>query len=387
MRFLDQYDVLAIAARVLRCSSDDAVRRTNLDAVDEVLSDVRRTGGLAEAAGVLLAGLVRARAFEGANRVVTVAVVLQFCSLNRSELRLEPVEEVDELLDRIAADGVSADEVADFLRERLKPEHVTAEDLQEHLRIDLLLEDEVKDLASAVEDELSRRGGGMFELFTDSARRAVVLAQEEARMLSHTFIGTEHLLLGIIHEGQGGGGKVLADLGVTAPAVRDLVVEIIGRGTGRGTAGTIPFTPRAKSTLEHAYQEAAKPGRKQARARRLGSEILGTEHLLLGLLRDGEGVATQILLKLGHELDDVRRKTHDWIDHRQRLESAVSGYLTDEAETAWTTPEAEAAWTTYGRRHHLLAELNAVLDENERLHEQVAALRALLRRHNIDPED
>jgi hypothetical protein len=366
MRFLDQYDVLAIAARVLRCSSEDAVRRTDLDAVDRVLADVRRISGLAEAAAVLLIGLVRARAFDGANRVVTMAVVLQFTALNQSDLRLKPVEEVDELLDRIAADEVSLAAVADFVRERLTPERLTAEDLQEQLRMDLLLEDEVKNLVFSAEDGLLWRGPGMFERFTDRARRAVVLAQEEARMLDHNFIGTEHVLLGIIHEGEGLGAKILAGLGVSAPAVRDLVVEIIGRGTGSG-GGTIPFTPRAKSTLEHAYQEA----------RRHGADHLGTEHLLLGLLRDGEGVAAQILMKLGNELDDVRREVHQRIDRRQRSESAVSDYLTD---------ESASDWTSYGRRHHLLYELNALLDENERLHEQVAALRALLRRHDIDPD-
>jgi prophage maintenance system killer protein len=368
MRFLDEYDVLAVAARVLRCSSEVAVGRTDLDAVDRVLVDVRRTNGLVEAAAVLLSGLIRARAFHGANRVVTVAVVLQFVAVNQADLRLEPVDEWDDLLDRIAADGIAQAKVADFLRDRLIPDRVTAEDLQEHLKVELLLEDENLRLGGSFSaDEFTWRGAGMFERFSDAARRAVVLAQEEARMLDHNFIGTEHLLLGVIHEEHSLGAKILAGMGISAPAVRDLVVEIVGRGTGRGTSGAIPFTPRAKRTLEHAYHEA----------RRLGAEHLGTEHLLLGLLRDGEGVAGQIMGKLAGDLDDVRRKVLDRIDRRQRGESAVSDFLTEEA-----APD----WTTYGRRHHLIAELSAVLDENERLHEQVAELRALLRRHNIDPD-
>jgi hypothetical protein len=368
MQFLDQYDVLAVAARVLRCSSEVAVRRTNLDMVDRVLADVRRTNGLAEAAAVLLSGLMRGRAFHGANRVVTVAVVLQFVAVNHADLRLEPVEEWDEVLDRLAADGLTPAEVADFLHARLMPERVTAEELQEHLKVELLLEDENLRLGGSFSaDEFTWRGAGMFERFSDRARRVVVLAQEEARKLNHTYIGTEHLLLGVIEEEHGRGAKILAGMGVSAPAVRDLVVEIIGRGAGHSTSGTIPFTPRAKSTLEHAYHEA----------RRLGVDYLDTEHLLLGLLRDGEGVAAQILMKLGGDLDDVRRKVEQRIEHRQRAESAVSDFLTEEA-----APD----WTTFGRRHHLLAELSAVLDENERLHEQVAELRDLLRRHNIDPD-
>ncbi|GAB2644938.1 Clp protease N-terminal domain-containing protein [Kribbella swartbergensis] len=378
MRFLDQYDVLAVAARVLRCESEDAVRRTDLDAVDRVLTDVRRASGLAEAAGVLLAGLIQGRAFRGANRVVTVAVVLQFVAVNHADLRLEPVGDWDDLLDRVAADQATPAEIAGFLRDRLTPDRVTAEDLREHLRAELLIEDAN---LRGPGDELLWKGAGMFERFDDAARRAVVLAQEEARQLGHDFIGTEHLLLGVIHEEHGGGAKVLTEpphtsrsswarptgMGITVQAVRDLVVEIVGCGKGQGSSGTIPFTPRAKATLEHAYHQA----------RRLGAEQLGTEHLLLGLLDDGDGVAAQILRKLGADLDDVRRRVQDWIDHRRRIESAVSGFLTDDASTEWST---------FGRRHHLLHELNAVLDENERLHEQVAELRALLRRHNIDPD-
>ncbi|TDD15025.1 hypothetical protein E1218_32180 [Kribbella turkmenica] len=363
MRFLDPYDVLAVAARVLRCDSADAVRRTDLDAVDRVLADLRRTDTLAEAAAVLLSGLIRARAFDGANRVVTVAVVLQFVAVNRADLRLEPVDEWDDLLDRLRAGQVTPAEVAGFVGARLMPERVTAEDLQEHLRTELRLEDEI---AARGGGELWR-GGGMFDKFTDGARQVVVLAQEQARILQHNFIGTEHLLLGLLEEGQGRAGKVLHGLGVTGPAVRELVVEIIGRGAQGPSGTTVPFTPRAKSVLDHAYREA----------RELGDDSLDTEHLLLGLLRDGEGVASQILTRLGAEREEIRAKVVGWRGRRQRAESAVADYLAD--DTAST-------WPTFGRRHHLLHELNAVLDENERLHEQVAKLRALLRSNDIDPD-
>lgn len=357
MRYLGRYDVLAVAARVLRCESEDAVRRTDLDAVDRVLSDVRHTNGLAESAGVLLAGLVRARPFDGANRIVAVAVVLQFVALNRAELRLEPVSEVDELLDRVAGGAATDREVGEFLAARLGQGSF----LEEPLEIDLVLEDEV----ALWSEQLVGRGFAMFEKFSDAARRVVVLAQEEARRLEHVYIGTEHLLLGLLEEQHGAAAKVLTGGGIAAQAVRDLVVEIVGRGNGGGTAGSIPFTPRAKSTFEHAWDEA----------RRRGVDKLDTEHLLLGLLRDGEGVAGQILTKLTSDPDQVRRKVQDWIDRRQRVESAVTGMLAD-----------DSTWTTYGRRHHLLGELNAVLDENERLHEQVAHLRNLLRQHDIDPD-
>jgi hypothetical protein len=345
---------------VLRCDSDDVVRRSNLDAIDRVLDGVRLTSGLAEAAGVLLAGLVRARPFGGANRVVAVAVVLQFVTLNRADLQLEPVADLDDLLDRIVAGDAGHDEAAVFVRSRLEHHPVTAEDLQEHLQFELL-----EGLGDLLQDWW--RGDPMYEQFSEPARQVIVLAQEEARSLDHVYVGTEHLLLGLVTLRQGVASRVLADLGITAPAVRDLVVEIIGRGRSSAAAGSIPFTPRAKSTFEFAWGEA--------RAR--GAEQVGPEHLLLGVLHDGDGVGGQIVTKLAESTDEVRRKLEKQLNWRQRSEAMVTGMLAD---------DPAHTWTTYGRRHHLLAELNAVLEENERLHEQVAALRDLLRRHNIDPD-
>ena len=199
MRHLGRYDVLAVAARVLRCASDDVVRRSDLDAIDRVLDDVRATDGLAEAAGALLAGLVRARPFDGANRVVAVAVVLQFVSLNRADLQLEPVTDVDEFLDRIAAGEAGSDEAAAFVRSRLEHHPVTPEDLQEHLQIELL-----DGLGDLLQDWW--RGDPMYEQFSEAARHVIVLAQEEARSLDHVYVGTEHLLLGVLYDGDGVGG-------------------------------------------------------------------------------------------------------------------------------------------------------------------------------------
>jgi hypothetical protein len=364
MRYLGPYDVLAVAARVLQCPSEDVVRRANLDAIDRVLDGVRMASGLAESAGVLLAGLVRARPFDGANRVVAVAVVLQFVALNRADVQLEPVADVDDLLDRIAAGAAGHREAAAFIRSRLEHHPVTAEDLQDNLRIELLLGEEA--LTLDVEQEWWR-GADMYERFSDPARRVIVLAQEEARSLDHTYVGTEHLLLGVIAEGQSIAARVLSALGITASAVKDLVVEIIGRGKGGTAGGSIPFTPRAKSTFEYAWGEA--------RAR--GAEQVRPEHLLLGVLHDTDGVGGQIITKLAADLDQVRRKLDERMNWRERSETLVTDMLTE---------NAGPSWTTYGRRHHLIHELNAVLDENKRLHEQVANLRELLRRHGIDPD-
>ena len=161
----------------------------------------------------------------------------------------------------------------------------------------------------------------MFERFTDRARRVVVLAQEEARLLHHNYIGTEHILLGLIHEGEGVAAKSLESLGISLEAVRNQVEEIIGQG-GSSPSGHIPFTPRAKKVLELSLREALQ----------LGHNYIGTEHILLGLIREGEGVAAQVLVKLGADLSRVR----------QQVIQLLSGYGgpqgSGSAEKATTSP-------------------------------------------------
>jgi Clp amino terminal domain, pathogenicity island component len=137
----------------------------------------------------------------------------------------------------------------------------------------------------------------MFERFTDRARRVVVLAQEEARHLNHSHIGTEHILLGLINEKEGVAAIALTELGISLEGVRTEVVEIVGRGD-EAPAPHIPFTPRAKKVLELSLREAMA----------LGHNYIGTEHILLGLIREGEGVGAQVLVKVGASLDQVRQQ-------------------------------------------------------------------------------
>ena len=135
----------------------------------------------------------------------------------------------------------------------------------------------------------------MFERFTERARQVVVFAQDEARLLKHNYIGTEHLLLGLLREEEGIGARVLMSFGVTIDVVREQVIRIIGVGEQAGV-GKIPFTPRAKKILELALREAIS----------LGHKYIGTEHILLGLLREGEGVALQVLLDFGLDEEEIR---------------------------------------------------------------------------------
>ena len=154
----------------------------------------------------------------------------------------------------------------------------------------------------------------MFERFTDRARRVVVLAQEEAKMLNHNYIGTEHILLGLIHEGEGVAAKALESLEISLDAVREQVQDIIGQGQQQPT-GHIPFTPRAKKVLELSLREALQ----------LGHNYIGTEHILLGLIREGEGVAAQVLVKLGADLNRVRQQVIQLLSGYQGKEQVSVG--------------------------------------------------------------
>ena len=272
----------------------------------------------------------------------------------------------------------------------------------------------------------------MFERFTDRARRVVVLAQEEARMLNHNYVGTEHILLGLIHEGEGVAAKALESLGISLEAVRAQVEEIIGQGQ-QILSGHIPFTPRAKKVMELSLREALQ----------LGHDYIGTEHILLGLIREGDGVAAQVLIRLGADLNRVRQQVIavlyqskeprlarrpaeegvPWPEVQARLD-AVEDWLAAVDQRVGTGPdtsdldeqidrvrrerlaaanaeEYEQAAALRNREKELLADTAArreewaaghpalpVLAERvQQLADETERLRALLRQHGIDPQD
>ena len=273
----------------------------------------------------------------------------------------------------------------------------------------------------------------MFERFTDRARRVVVLAQEEARMLNHNYIGTEHILLGLIHEGEGVAAKALESLGISLEAVRQQVEEIIGQGQ-QAPSGHIPFTPRAKKVLELSLRESLQ----------LGHNYIGTEHILLGLIREGEGVAAQVLVKLGADLNRVRQQVIQLLHgHRdEELEGsaaprerglppeivvrldAIDSRLSAVEQRAGTGPdtgeldqqieqalrdrhaavdaqEYERAASLRDREKDLLAQkasrqqewaathqdLPSLAEKFHQLSDEIERLHALLREHGIEPED
>ncbi len=269
----------------------------------------------------------------------------------------------------------------------------------------------------------------MLERFTDRARKVVVLAQEEARRLDHNYIGTEHILLGLIREGNGVAARTLESLEISLDAVRQQVEEIIGQGQ-QAPSGHIPFTPRAKKVLELSLRES----------QQLGHTYIGTEHILLGLIREGDGVAAQVLVKLGADLNRVRQQVIQLLAGRAaagpgpgpdvRLElieqqlTAIERQLTaierrvgirpdtsdldEQIEVARTEKQAaidaqdfEQAVLLRHRETQLLAAkagrqeqraaahpaLPDLVEQSRQLTAEVERLRALLRQHGIDPED
>jgi len=162
---------------------------------------------------------------------------------------------------------------------------------------------------------MSMGEGRMFERFTDRARKVMQLANQEAQRLNHEYIGTEHILLGLVKEGSGVAANVLRNLDVDLRKVRQEVERLVQSGTEMVTMGKLPYTPRAKKVIEYAVEEA----------RNLNHNYVGTEHLLLGLLREEEGVAAQVLRNLGLRLEEVREEVLNLLGHDMPTEPVESG--------------------------------------------------------------
>jgi len=220
----------------------------------------------------------------------------------------------------------------------------------------------------------------MFERFTDRARRVVVLAQEEARLLNHNYIGTEHILLGLIHEGEGVAAKALESLGISLEAVRSQVEEIIGQG-GSSPSGHIPFTPRAKKVLELSLREALQ----------LGHNYIGTEHILLGLIREGEGVAAQVLVKLGADLSRVRQQVIQLLSGHSGPGGSGSGESAGEKAGATAggsggdTPSGSLVLDQFGRNLTQLAKDKKLDPVIGRARETERVMQVLSRRTKNNP--
>jgi Clp amino terminal domain, pathogenicity island component len=233
----------------------------------------------AAAAAALLCALVLRRPFRRGNDRIALVAALQLLALHGCRANLDPPEATMSIIAGITAGQAGTAEVRNWLLPRLYRE---SEAEKWEAQMQNLLP------ARRRRRRADKSSGGLFMRFNDEARQAIVLAHEEARTLNHGYIGTEHILLGLLHEGDGIAARALQGLGITLAAVRQRVQEIIGHGKER-PSGHIPFTPRAKKVIQLSRQEAAD----------LGSDHIATEHILLALTREGGGVAAQVLTRLG----------------------------------------------------------------------------------------
>jgi len=204
----------------------------------------------------------------------------------------------------------------------------------------------------------------MFERFTGRARQVVALAGEEARILNHGWIGTEHILLGLIHEGDGLAARSLVSLGISLDAVRQQVEEIIGRGQ-QAPSGHIPFTPRAKKVLELSLRESLQ----------LGHNYIGTEHILLGLLREGDGVAAQVLVRLGADLKRVREQVIQMLHGYQGQDAGSAGSDLGGQARAVPPDDALAWFDALDRRLTALERWVSMQPDLEDLDQEIAQVR------------
>jgi prophage maintenance system killer protein len=397
---LEVADLVVIAGRTLGLDTADVLDLLDPAAAEHALAEARagsKPGDIASGAAALLHALVRRGPLRRGNQQVALVAMLQFLALNGWEMDPYPPGPVAAIVAELAAGSAGIKDVADWLAPRLRPGEDAATRVKEApMRRRLPLAEKLKMATMRTQPK------GMFQRFTDRARRAVQLAQEEARLLRHNYVGTEHLLLGLLYEGEGVAADALGSLGITREDVRAQVEEIIGYGQSRVT-GHIPFTPRAKKVLELSLREAL----------RLGHHYIGTEHILLGVLREGEGLAAQVLVALGADHARVRERVLDVLNGRcgqadpqvqlaadlvQAAEELIEVRLLK--ETAFDAGDLDGAAALRDRERQLLADklqlehqltggadVRAAIAENRRLYRELERLRGLLRRHGIEPDD
>jgi prophage maintenance system killer protein len=397
---LEVADLVVIASRTLGLDTGEVLDLLDPAAAERALAMVRPGAGPGDPAGLaaaLLQALVRERPLRRGNRQVALAAMLQFLGLNGWELDPDPPGPVAAVVAELAAGRLDARNVADRLAPWLRPSNRAVTSVREApvgRESALLLAERLKRATMRTQPT------GMFHRFTDPARRAVHLAQEEARLLRHDYVGAEHILLGLLYERAGVAARALDSLGISHTEVRGQLEEIIGRGQG-SRSGPVPFTARAKKVLELSLREALA----------LGHHYIGTEHLLLGLLREGDGVVAQVLTRFGVDDAQVRERVLGGLAGecgQADSQTQLIADLTDAAEqlnelrrqkeAAFEAGDLDGAAALRDQERRLLADRlrleqqlslgaggQAVVAENQRLHRELERLRELLRQHGIEP--
>jgi hypothetical protein len=337
-------DLVVVAAEVLGVDTAAVLAVLDLDAAARALADPDPAAtDPAVRAAVLLHGLLDQRPLPSGNRRVALVATAQFLAVNGLLLDLDPAEAV-----RVLRAAPDLGPLATWIRDHVSP-----------------AEPEGKPMSMK-----SRRKKSTYARLTARARRVIVLAQEEARLHRHNYIGTEHLLLGLLHEGHGIAARALRMSDLELEDVREAVEKIVG--VGRGVPpGHIPFTPRAKKVLELALREAEDLGQPRAE----------TEHLLLGLLREGDGVAAQVLTQHGLRLDGLRRLVLRLAGEPEPVPSAQLDELRRATDAAIDDGDFPRAARLRAQQRELLG------DDPETLQREVSRLRRLLLDAGIDPDE
>jgi prophage maintenance system killer protein len=392
-------DLVVIASRTLELDTGQVLDLLDPAAAEHALAQAQpgsEPGDPASQAAALLHALVRQRPLRRGNQQVALVAMLQFLAVNGWDMDPNPPGPVRTVVAELAAGTLDTRNVADWLAPRLRPSGRAATRVKEApMRRRLPLAEKIKMATMRTQPK------GMFQRLTDRARRAVHNAEEEARLLRHNYVGAEHLLLGLLYEGDGVAAQALESLGISREEVRGQVEEIIGRGQSL-VAGQVPFTPRAKKVLELSLREALQ----------FGHHYIGTEHLLLGLLREGEGVAAQVLAGLGADHARVRERVLGLLTSPREqadLQTQLVADLVSAAEeltqvrrhkeAAFDAGDLDRASALRDREKQLLAgklrlerqltaspDVQAVIAENQRLHRELDRLRDRLRQHGIEPD-
>ena len=348
----------------------------------------------AERAAALLSALIRHRPLARGNDQAAVLAAVTFLAMNGWQVDLEPAEATAAVVADLAAGRWSAADLTAWLSPRISVYREPAAPRSP------AKEAPMHGWLPNLRRTARSKGDSMFRRFSPQAREVIISAQQEARALHHNFIGTEHLLLGLLRDRDGAAGRALHALGVSPEAARQQVLDIIGEGKQEPT-GHIPFTPRSKRALELAVREAV----------RLGHLHVGTEHILLGLVSEGDGVAWHVLDRLGATMPRVRHQVIELVhqdrprpgqvitppgirDYDVRIELARQAK--DEAVDAKDFERAAAARESekelVAGRDHLIAQWSAGVDvatlgrELDWLRDEVTRLQGLLLRHGIEPE-
>ena len=424
---LDLGALVVIAARVLGLDAPDVLDLMDVSAAEAALADADAPGlppsrassagagsapagsagtGSADAASdpagraaALLGALVRRRPLPRGNEQTAVLATVTFLAINGWQADLEPPEATAGLVADLAAGRRSAADLAGWLSPRISAYRNSAY-LEPGLPRSPAKEAPMHGWLPNLRRNPRRKGDLMFRRFSPRAREVVISAQQEARALHHGFIGTEHILLGLLRDPHGVAGRALHVLGVSAEAAREQVLDIIGEGQ-REQAGHIPLTPRSKKVLELAVEEAV----------HLGHLHVGTEHILLGLVREGDGVGWHVLHRLGLTVPKVRDQVLQLVSQDRQAAShvitppGIRDYDTrielarqakDAAVDAKDLDRAAAARDSekelQAERDRLIARWSAGVDvatlgrELDWLRDEVNRLQRLLLEHGIEPE-